>query len=74
MRFMLAGFGGAVQRGEGGIWEGRKTLFDWGVFGFRDFRYYRARIVAADDPDLVGRDALVNVTHCGLEYQEPQEA
>ena len=46
------------------------ALFDWDVLGFRDFRYYRARIVAADDLDLVGRDALVDVTHCGLEYQE----
>ena len=48
-------------------------LFDWNDLGFRDFRYYRARIVAADDPDLVGRDALVDVAHCGLEYQESQQ-
>ena len=45
------------------------SLFDWDSLGFRDFRYYRARIVAADDSGLVNRDALIDVSHCGLDYQ-----
>lgn len=36
--------------------------FDWAVLGFRDFAYYRVRIVgSAKIPDVVGKDALVPV-------------
>jgi hypothetical protein len=38
-------------------------FFDWSVLGFRDFAFYRVRIVASPRyPHLVGRDALVPVT------------
>jgi len=38
-------------------------FFDWWDLGFRDFAFYRVRIVAsARYPHLVGRDALVPVT------------
>lgn len=45
-------------------------LFDWDNLGFRDFRYFRVRIVKADDPDLVDRDALVDAAYCRVEYVE----
>ena len=38
-------------------------FFDWWDLGFRDFAFYRVRIVASPrHPHLVGRDALVPVT------------
>jgi len=38
-------------------------FFDWWDLGFRDFAFYRVRIVASPRyPHLVGRDALVPVT------------
>jgi hypothetical protein len=38
-------------------------FFDWWVLGFRDYAFYRVRIVASPRyPHLVGRDALVPVT------------
>ena len=38
-------------------------FFDWWLLGFRDFAFYRVRIVASPRyPHLVGRDALVPVT------------
>ena len=46
------------------------TLFDWDNLGFRDFRFYRVRIVKADDPDLVDRDALVDADYGRVEYIE----
>ena len=39
-------------------------LFDWDELGFRDFKYFRARILTAADPDLIGRDALVEACYC----------
>jgi hypothetical protein len=38
-------------------------FFDWWDLGFRDFAFYRARIVgSAKHPHLVGRDALLPVS------------
>jgi hypothetical protein len=37
-------------------------FFDWWLLGFREFAFYRARIVASEKhPHLVGRDALLPV-------------
>ena len=37
-------------------------FFDWSEMDFRDFAFYRARVVASETyPDTVGRDALVPV-------------
>lgn len=37
-------------------------VFEWGNVGYRDFRYYRVEILEAKGrPDLVGRNALVEV-------------
>ena len=49
------------------------TLFDWDNLGFKDFRYFRVRIIKADDPDLVERDALAEVCHCSVDYGNPQQ-
>ncbi len=49
------------------------ALFDWDNVGFREFRYFRVRIVLSDNPDLVDRDALAEVGHCTIEYVEKQE-
>ncbi|MBI3987913.1 MAG: hypothetical protein HY343_13395 [Lentisphaerae bacterium] len=46
------------------------ALFDWDQLGFRDFRYFRVRIIKADDPDLVDRDALAEAADCRVEYVE----
>jgi hypothetical protein len=48
------------------------TLFDWYELGRREFRYFRVRIIKADDLSLVDRDALVEVSDCRVEYEEPQ--
>jgi len=45
-------------------------LFDWDELGFRDFRYFRARILSADDHDLIGRDALVEAEYCRIVFVE----
>ena len=49
------------------------SLFDWDTLGFRDFRYLRIRIVTADNPALVGRDALVEVADCRIIYHPVEE-
>ena len=37
-------------------------FFDWMSIGFRDFAYYKVRIVGSQKhPHLIGRDALVPV-------------
>jgi hypothetical protein len=46
--------------------------FDWDQLGFIDFQYYRVRIGAfLAHPDLVGREALVEVQHCTVLAEEP---
>jgi len=44
------------------------ALWDWDSLGFMDFRYFRVRIVGADDPEIVDRDALADAEHCNVEY------
>jgi hypothetical protein len=44
------------------------SLFDWETSGPRDFQYLRVRIVHANDPALVGRDALLEAADCRVEY------
>lgn len=44
------------------------SLFDWEMAGPRNFQYLRVRIVHANDPSLVGRDALLDAADCRLEY------
>lgn len=46
------------------------SLFDWDSLGFREFRYFRVRILKADDHDLIGRDALADTSSCKIEYVE----
>ncbi len=36
-------------------------------------RYFRVRIVKAEDPAIVDRDALVDVADCRIEYDSPQQ-
>ena len=48
------------------------SFFDWENLGFRELRYFRVRIVNANDPDLIDRDALAEVSDCRVEYEEPQ--
>jgi hypothetical protein len=37
-------------------------FFDWSELGFREFQFYRGRIVGSEKhPHLVGRDALIPV-------------
>jgi hypothetical protein len=64
------------RTGDSGYWDDPVTqlekgdcelrfvqFFDWWDLGFRDFAFYRVRIVASPRyPHLVGRDALVPVT------------
>jgi hypothetical protein len=64
------------RTGTGGYWDDPVTdiepddcdlrfiqFFDWWDLGFRDFAFYRVRIVGSQRyPHLVGRDALVPVT------------
>ena len=44
------------------------AVFDWDTAGPRDFQFLRVRIVHADDPGLVGRDALLDADTCRVEY------
>ena len=64
------------RTGDSGYWDDPVTqlekgdcelhfiqFFDWSVLGFRDFAFYRVRIVNSSRyPHLVGRDALLPVT------------
>jgi hypothetical protein len=64
------------RTGAGGYWDDPVSLietgdldlrfiqfFDWSDLDFRDFAFYRARIVGSSrHPHLVGRDALLPVT------------
>lgn len=44
------------------------SVFDWESGGPREFRFLRVRIVHAGDPDLTGRDALLDADECRVEY------
>ncbi|MCW1926097.1 hypothetical protein OKA05_26295 [Luteolibacter arcticus] len=44
------------------------SFFDWETAGTRDLQFLRVRIVHANDPSLVGRDALLETSDCRVEY------
>jgi hypothetical protein len=44
------------------------SLFDWDATGPRAYQFLRVRIVRADDASLTGRDALLEVADCRVEY------
>ena len=44
------------------------SFFDWETAETRTFQYLRVRIVHANDPTLVGRDALLEASDCRVEY------
>jgi hypothetical protein len=44
------------------------SFFDWETAGPRNFQFLRVRIVHANDPALVGRDALLEASECRVEY------
>jgi hypothetical protein len=44
------------------------SFFDWETAGPRNFQFLRVRIVHANDPALVGRDALLETADCRVEY------
>ena len=45
--------------------------FDWDDFGYIDFRYFRVKIAACvDHPDVLGREALVEVGYAGVESSD----
>ncbi|MEK7951380.1 hypothetical protein [Luteolibacter soli] len=44
------------------------SFFDWETADLRYFQYLRVRIVHANDPTLVGRDALLEAADCRVEY------
>ena len=44
------------------------SFFDWETAKTRSFQYLRVRIVHANDPTLVGRDALLEASDCRVEY------
>ncbi len=46
------------------------SYFDWDQFGYIDLQYYRVRITRCDEHQhLVGREALVDVHHAGVEFR-----
>jgi hypothetical protein len=54
--------------------EGVKLLlidyFDWDQMGFIDLQYYRVKVIVFDKhPDLVGREALLDVHHAGVFFE-----
>lgn len=43
-------------------------FFDFDVLGYRDMRYYRARIISSEThPEVGGRDALIECEHVRIE-------
>jgi hypothetical protein len=47
-------------------------FFDWDRFGYIDLQYYRVKIAKCDEhPHVVGREALLDVHHAGVEFEEP---
>jgi hypothetical protein len=49
------------------------SVFDWSELGFRDMRYFKVRIVASLNKDIVGRDALVEANNCRVLFEESKE-
>jgi hypothetical protein len=46
--------------------------FDWDRFGYIDMQYYRVRILSCDEhPHLVGREALLDVHHASVYFEDP---
>ena len=46
-------------------------FFDWDPYGEKDLRYYRVRIVGCSfDPDLNGRDALIETCYADVFLEE----
>jgi hypothetical protein len=46
------------------------SIFDFDNLGFRDFGYFRVRIVRSNEMDLEGRDALVEVKYCKVLFDD----
>ena len=44
------------------------SFFDWETTEPRNFQFLRVRIVHANDPALVGRDALLEAGDCKVDY------
>ena len=48
--------------------------FDFGQYQFRDFEYYKVRIVASEiDTNLIGRDALIKAGHAKIYYDSEEQ-
>lgn len=46
-------------------------FFDWDRFGYIDFQYYRVEIAKCDEhPQIIGRQALVDVHHARIIFEE----
>jgi hypothetical protein len=46
-------------------------FYDWDDFGYIDLQYYRVRTARCEEhPHLVGREALVDVHHAGVEFMQ----
>jgi hypothetical protein len=49
-------------------------FFDWDAYGSKDMRYYRVRIVnSLSEPDLIGRDALIETFYVDVFIDETHE-
>lgn len=46
------------------------SIFDFDQLGFRDFGYFRVRIVNSDNPDLIERDGLVKTKDCKVLFED----
>ena len=40
------------------------TILDFDQLGFRDFKYFRVRILRSSDKDIEGRDGLIEAEYC----------
>ncbi len=45
-------------------------FFDFNIQGYRDFEYYRVRILNAPDKTIVGRDALIKTSYTSVRQVE----
>ena len=47
--------------------------FDWDEWSYRDYQYYRARLISyPTDPALVGADVLIEVWRAKMYFYDPQ--
>lgn len=46
------------------------SCFDFDQLGFQDIQYLRVRIIGSDNPELIGRDALVEIKYCKIIFDE----